>query len=140
MLKQESGMTLVEIMATIVILGILVTSFTAFFVQAANTTSRSERRAEANYLAQEALEQLVYHAPEVEKDEIGARLQEETPDWTVSGNTLRRQVNDISLTIEIREIPDSALSQVLITASYDNRQLALFETHLVFGSENEGEE
>lgn len=56
LLKQESGVTLVELLASIVLLTIIVTTFLSFFVQAGRTNSRIDDMNEATFIAQEQLE------------------------------------------------------------------------------------
>jgi len=55
----QQGMTLIEIMLSIVILGIIGVSFTGFFTQSARTTSHSEQMMDAMYIAQTCMEEII---------------------------------------------------------------------------------
>lgn len=56
MRKNDAGVTLVELLAAIAILSIVVTAFLAFFIQAAETNTRTNELNEATFLAQEEME------------------------------------------------------------------------------------
>lgn len=53
----QQGMTLIEIMLSIVILGIIAVSFTGFFTQSARTNNQSDQMMDAVYLAQLCIEE-----------------------------------------------------------------------------------
>lgn len=55
----QQGMTLIEIMLSIVILGIIAVSFTGFFTQSARTTNHSEQMMDAMYIAQTCMEEII---------------------------------------------------------------------------------
>ena len=59
-LLDESGVTLIELLASLAILTLIVASFLGFFIQSARTTSRTSEVDEATFLAQEEMEELVY--------------------------------------------------------------------------------
>lgn len=59
-LLDESGVTLIELLASLAILTLIVASFLGFFIQSARTTSRTIEVDEATFLAQEKMEELVY--------------------------------------------------------------------------------
>lgn len=58
-LQDESGSTLVELLAAIAILSIIVTAFLAFFVQAGRTNNRTDQVNEATYIAQAEMENVM---------------------------------------------------------------------------------
>lgn len=60
--KDETGVTLVELLAGIAILSIVVTAFLAFFIQAANTNKQTNEMNEATFLAQEVMEEITYYS------------------------------------------------------------------------------
>lgn len=63
-IKDEKGVTLVELLAAIAILSIIVTAFLAFFIQAANTNSQTNHVNEATFLAQEEMEKVTHYSNE----------------------------------------------------------------------------
>ena len=62
LLAEESGMTLVEILASILILSLIVTTFLSFFIQAAKTNNQTDSVNEATFIAQESIELLTYYS------------------------------------------------------------------------------
>lgn len=63
-IKDEKGVTLVELLAAIAILSIIVTAFLAFFIQAARTNSQTNEVNEATFLAQEEIERVTHYSNE----------------------------------------------------------------------------
>lgn len=59
-LKGERGVTLLEVLASIVILSIIVVTFLTFFIQSARTTNRSEEVLDRTFFAQTEMEE-IYH-------------------------------------------------------------------------------
>ncbi|SEK50638.1 hypothetical protein SAMN04488700_1660 [Carnobacterium iners] len=62
LMAEESGMTLVEILASILILSLIVTTFLSFFIQAAKTNNQTDNVNEATFIAQEQIELLTYYS------------------------------------------------------------------------------
>lgn len=57
-LSSEKGLTLIEILASIVILSIIIVSLISFFVQSARSNSLSENVMDATYIAQTSMEEI----------------------------------------------------------------------------------
>lgn len=62
-LNDESGVTLVELLAAIAILSIVVTAFLGFFIQAAKTNQYTNQVNEATFIAQEQMEEIIHEPP-----------------------------------------------------------------------------
>lgn len=56
--KNESGLTLVEVLASIVILSLIVVTFLSFFINSARTTEISGDNLDASFIAQEYMEEI----------------------------------------------------------------------------------
>lgn len=116
LLKQESGVTLVELLASIVLLTIIVTTFLSFFVQAGRTNNRIDDMNEATFLAQEQLEL------------ITAYSETETVEKTKDKLTTKKNGYDIQTTFESK----GDLQAVIVIVSKEARPLAQMETRLAF--------
>lgn len=116
LLKQESGVTLVELLASIVLLTIIVTTFLSFFVQAGRTNNRIDDMNEATFLAQEQLEL------------ITAYSETETVEKTKDKLTTKKNGYDIQTTFE----PKGDLQAVIVIVSKEAKPLAQMETRLPF--------
>lgn len=60
LLSSNKGLTLIEILVSIVILGIIVVSFITLFIHSARTNTISEKMLDATYIAQTQMEEF-YH-------------------------------------------------------------------------------
>ena len=116
LLKQESGVTLVELLASIVLLTIIVTTFLSFFVQAGRTNNRIDDMNEATFLAQEQLEL------------ITAYSETESVEKTKGKLTTKKNGYDIQTTFESK----GDLQAVIVIVSKEARPLAQMETRLAF--------
>lgn len=57
-LQRENGFSLIEVLASLVILSLLLTSFFTIFIQSAKTSKTSEEVVHATYTAQKMMEKL----------------------------------------------------------------------------------
>lgn len=73
--KNEAGLTLVEVLASIVILSIVLLLFLLTFLQFMNTSRQSEEVITATYLAQTEMESLYEMSREIDRDERKSNLQ-----------------------------------------------------------------
>ena len=69
LLSSSKGLTLIEILGSIVILGIISVSFITLFIQSARTTTISEIMLDATYLAQTQMEEF-YHLKNLSDKEL----------------------------------------------------------------------
>lgn len=56
----EAGVTLIELLASIVLITMIVTTFLSFFIQASKTNVRIDDTNEATFIAQEEMERLTH--------------------------------------------------------------------------------
>lgn len=116
LLKQESGVTLVELLASIVLLTIIVTTFLSFFVQAGRTNNRIDDMNEATFLAQEQLELITAYSEELTVAETQAKLVN----------------NKAGYSIQTTFVPKDGLQAVVVIVSKEEKPLAQMETRLPF--------
>ena len=116
LLKQESGVTLVELLASIVLLTIIVTTFLSFFVQAGRTNNRIDDMNEATFIAQEQLELITAYSEEMTVAETQAKLVNNKPGYS----------------IQTTFVPKDGLQSVVVIVSKEEKPLAQMETRLPF--------
>ncbi|WP_423189168.1 type IV pilus modification PilV family protein [Alkalibacterium sp. f15] len=125
-LNKEDGVTLVELLAAIAILSIIVTSFLAFFIQAANTNKQTNEVNEATFIAQGVMEEITYYSRQgYTVDAAKAEAETLSPQ---SGYTIETEFN---------EVTNSSLHQVIVIVSEGSKARAKMETRLPFASESE---
>ena len=116
LLKQDSGVTLVELLASILLLTIIVTTFLSFFVQAGRTNSRIDDMNEATFIAQEQLELITAYSEELTVAETQAKLVN----------------NKAGYSIQTTFVPKDGLQAVVVIVSKEEKPLAQMETRLPF--------
>ncbi|CQR48021.1 hypothetical protein BN1058_02361 [Paraliobacillus sp. PM-2] len=67
-LKNQNGLTLVEVLVSILILSIIIVTFLTFFIQSEKNTNVSEDVLDASYVAQTQLERLYYESETLNYD------------------------------------------------------------------------
>lgn len=116
LLKQESGVTLVELLASIVLLTIIVTTFLTFFVQAGRTNNRIDDMNEATFIAQEQLELITGYSEEL----------------TVADTKKKLATSKNGYNIHVTFEPKDDLQAVMVVVSKEEKPLAQMETRLPF--------
>lgn len=116
LLKQESGVTLVELLASIVLLTIIVTTFLSFFVQAGRTNNRIDDMNEATFLAQEQLELVTAYAEEMTVADTKAKLANSKNGYSIKTTFSEKD----------------GLQSVVVIVSKEEKPLAQMETRLPF--------
>lgn len=146
-LNNEEGFTLVEIMAAIIIISIVVTSFLVFFVQSERTAVNTENATRATYHAQEILEEFYSYSDTISYNETESILIEEASSYSeiengrqfvFVQNGFRSNVSVTTVQSEGAVSSDlyTLLVEVYSTDNDSNRKLTQLETRLLF-SENE---
>lgn len=111
----EKGLTLVEVLASIVILSIVVTTFLLVFSQTAKTTKQSEEKVDATYVAQTEMENMYEMSRDSTLEETYGKLNGYTEtsddDWV----RFEKDKDDGSfhITISFNEL-DTGMTRVVI--------------------------
>lgn len=87
----EEGMTLVEVLASILLLSLIITTFLSFFIQAAKINDQTDAVNEATFIAQEQIELLTYYSKTKSAEETVSLIEAESPS-TSSGFEVRSEV------------------------------------------------
>lgn len=129
-LKNDSGTTLVELLAAIAILSIIVTAFLAFFVQGARTNSRTNDMTEATFIAQEEMEEIVHYSQTMTFEDLQSQDR-----FNSSGNTLNSSYTASGYTVKtsIRKMEDTErLFTVIVEVENAAGRQAVMENRLTF--------
>lgn len=141
-LNDESGVTLIELLAAITILSIIVTAFLSFFIQGARTNMRADDMNQATFIAQEEMEIVIFHSYENSLGElINSIDQLETHSPSLDGeNVIIRSTNegyDVVTSIKqagIENLP--SLYSVVVEVRQAGRIQAKMENRLVLENED----
>ncbi len=132
LLKQESGVTLVELLASIVLLTIIVTTFLSFFVQAGRTNNRIDDMNEATFLAQEQLELITAYSEELTVAETQAKLVNNKAGYSIQTTAGYSIQTTAGYSIQTTFVPKDGLQAVVVIVSKEEKPLAQMETRLPF--------
>lgn len=141
-LNDESGVTLIELLAAITILSIIVVTFLFAFVQGARTNTRADDMNQATFIAQEEMEIVIFHSYEQSFEGlINAIDQLETHSATLTGESVIIRSNnegyDIATSIKqagIENLPN--LYSVVVEVSQPGNLQAKMENRLVLENED----
>lgn len=124
-IKEETGTTLVELLAAIALLSLIVTAFLAFFIQGAQTNRRTSDMTEATFIAQKEMEEIVYYSQEVSKEDLPDHLAGNEA-YDRSGFSVQTRITKANDNVESR------LYKVVVEVSKDGQRQALMENRLFF--------
>lgn len=132
--NDEAGVTLVELLAAIAILSIIVTSFLAFFIQAANTNSQTNVINKATFLAQEEMELMTsYSTGNYSGDEV-INL------FTLTDTGYSRETTSDGYLVQtlLTEPSDGgSLYKIVVVVTEGGKERAKMETRLPFEKETD---
>lgn len=120
-LSGEEGMTLVEVLASILLLSLIITTFLSFFIQAAKTNNRTDAVNEATFIAQEQIELLTYYATTKTVEETLDLMETESNGFAIESNLTKKS--------------NETLYTGTVEVSKDGKAYAKMETRLLFRTE-----
>ena len=130
MLSEEEGMTLVEVLASILLLSLIITTFLSFFIQAAKINNQTDTVNEATFIAQEQIELLTYYSETESVEETLKLIVTESPS-TNSGFQIQSEL--------IKKSGDTLYTGT-VTVSKEGKAYAQMETRLSFRTAEELED
>jgi len=123
----EHGFTLIEVLASIVLLAIILTSFGMIFAQSLKTSNTSERIIDHTYIAQREMERIYELSTKVSVEHRISEIKEnknyvqysDDGDWLL----FKKEIVDEQVNIELRlKDEPSSLTRILIKV-YDVKNL-----------------
>lgn len=144
-INREEGMTLVEVLASIVILSIIVVTFLTFFINSARTTQINERSLDAAYEAQFFMEAVYNQVTQDSRsyDQILTAIDEldnitrEGLSGNVTNYTLSISEGSGSIQIEparddANQVIDGLVRVIVIIRNSAGREEAKLETRMLY--------
>lgn len=129
-LSEEEGMTLVEVLASILLLSLIITTFLSFFIQAAKINNQTDTVNEATFIAQEQIELLTYYSETESVEETLKLIVTESP----SSNS------GFQIQSELIKKSGDTLYTGTVTVSKEGKAYAQMETRLSFRTAEELED
>lgn len=144
--RNEKGLTLVEVLASIVILSLIVVTFLTFFINSARTTEISQENLDASFFAQQYMEE-VYNivTDHASLGDIQAKINADDNNMTSTSPTTY-EINDDNGTgtIVIEPAKDESgleinrLLKVVVTYRIPDGKDAKLETRMIYGEVDAG--
>jgi len=143
----ENGLTLVEVLASVVLLTIIITIFLNVFIQSAKTNTTSEEVVDATYLAQTEMEQIYIKSTETKYSErenafgnLGYRSLSSEDEWLIFEKELDEDyVAKIKLQNHSMEVAEN-MNRLIVTVhdkSAPSKTQAQMESILVWEADVE---
>lgn len=119
--NNERGLTLAEVLASIVILMLVLTLFSQIFVQSIKTTKTSEEIIDSTYIAQKEMENMYELSRMVPTDERAKELKDEynygnenfIDEWQTFERPLEEDEN-MNITLQFKKDDETGLTRVLV--------------------------
>lgn len=140
-LYHQDGLTLVEVLGSIVILSIIVVTFLAFFINSARTTKVSEEMTDGLYIAQQQVEEIYNQSNHHDYDQLISYLISQSDSHRSTGwiEEFTMTKDDYQMTIHIspvendtNETIDDLYTLLVKTFDQDSKQQAQLETKFFF--------
>ncbi|MDL4841681.1 type IV pilus modification PilV family protein [Aquibacillus rhizosphaerae] len=127
-LLSSKGMTLVEILASIMILSIIVVTFLTLFIQSARTNSISEDIMDATYVAQTQMEE-IYNLSTTSEQNINV-LQDQSSCDADTSYIFTEKNGDFCVKVRMKDSNIVDLKDVVVEVYRDNKLESKMETKL----------
>ena len=122
--NQEQGLTLVEVIASIVLISIILLSFMGLFMQSNKTTATSGDIVNATYIAQKEMENIYKHRIYNTPEEIVSKLNEQSrsstpsePEYVGNLNSWEKQKDNIRIKLKMEKDnvhPELQLTTIIV--------------------------
>lgn len=140
--NSEQGLTLIEVIASIVLIFIILLSFMSIFLQSNKTTVTSSDIVDATYLAQKEMENIYTYRKESTPEAVVNKLNEQSrstssPEYVGSLNTWEKQEGNIriELTMELdMDYPELQLTTIIIKVYEQDVLKSLVENRYKIGA------
>lgn len=144
LIKQYKGFTLVEVVASIVILSLLIISFFPLFINGAKSTSLSKDKIDYSLIAQKEIELIIYSASDSSLTQIDNVMINELSYQKNANNHYTKLIEDNTVRITIISKPyvDNDFPALTTKLNYiqiqlnrvsDSKLLAILETLIEWG-------
>lgn len=136
LLKNNKGFSLIEVIASVLIITIILLSFFSLLIQTKKTEVRSNETVVATYIAQAVMEEIYYLSTTMDYDEKNETIKnlKEHPEkyFDAHKNTLitTSLAQGYQLTTEFDD------RDAKVTVHYDGREKAKFENYFIWGNRN----
>ena len=141
MFLKDKGLTLVEVLASIVILTIILIIFLSVFIQSAKTNQSSEEKLDATFIAQTEMEHFYEYSKSINESDRITKLQKEGYTFYFTENKEIFIKNDSKFYVQITLSEKDNLTNILVEvfdSPVDKKRIAQMQNILEWRTNDEG--
>lgn len=114
-LQNDEGLTLVEVIASIILISIILLSFMALFLQSNKTTVTSNDIVDATYVAQKEMEEIYTNRTEKTIEDIIMKMNKQSPQYMkITQDTWKKELSN-TVNIQLKMVADNDYSALQLT-------------------------
>ena len=143
LLKNNKGFSLIEVIASVLIITIILLSFFSLLIQTKKTEVRSNETVVATYIAQAVMEEIYYLSTTMDYDEINETIKnlkehplKEDPETYFKDDAHKNTLITTSLAQGYQLTTEFGNGKASVTVHYDGREKAKFENYFIWGNRN----
>lgn len=138
LLKNNKGFSLIEVIASVLIITIILLSFFSLLIQTKKTEVRSNETVVATYIAQAVMEEVYYLSTTMDYDENNETIKnlKKLPEKYFEDDAHKNTLITTSLAQGYQLTTEFGKGKASVTVHYDGREKAKFENYFIWGNRN----
>lgn len=138
LLKNNKGFSLIEVIASVLIITIILLSFFSLLIQTKKTEVRSNETVVATYIAQAVMEEIYYLSTTMDYDEKNETINDlkNYPETYFKDDAHKNTLITTSLAQGYQLTTEFGNGKASVTVHYDGREKAKFENYFIWGNRN----
>ncbi|MEK5231261.1 prepilin-type N-terminal cleavage/methylation domain-containing protein [Lysinibacillus sp. FSL K6-0232] len=131
LVQQEHGLTLIEVIASILLISIILLSFMSMFLQSSKTTATSDDIVNATYLAQKEMESIYKYRNNPIETVLEGQLNYHKE--STSENIWVKQVDAVHIYVTLKDPDNLGLTPIIIEVKEDTSVKSKIENRYKLG-------
>ena len=135
LINQDCGLTLIEVIASIVLISMILLSFMGMFLQSSKTITTSDDIINATYIAQKEMESIYKYRTAPTREALIDELNKQStiPFVATNENTWLKQDNTIHIHLTLKKPDDLGLTPIIIKVLEDGKEKSKIENRYKLG-------
>ncbi len=138
LLKNNKGFSLIEVIASVLIITIILLSFFSLLIQTKKTEVRSNETVVATYIAQAVMEEIYYLSTTMDYAQNNETIKnlKKLPEKYFEDDAHKNTLITTSLAQGYQLTTEFGNGKASVTVHYDGREKAKFENYFIWGNRN----
>ncbi len=135
LINQDCGLTLIEVIASIVLISVILLSFMGMFLQTSRTTATSDDIVNATYIAQKGMESIYKYRTALTREALIDELNKQStiPYVATNEDTWLKQDNTILIYLTLKKPDDLGLTPIIIKVLESGKEKSKIENRYKLG-------